>query len=158
LIILSLLALIISGGLLIWLKTNPGQPIEIYLPQNQALRDNIYIGGAVSVPGIYPFSAGDNIETLLQAAGGTTASANLSGAKLYIPTLNEEGEPQKIDINRAEYWLLDALPGIGTTLARRIVDYRQNNGPFRNTADILNVAGISTKTYEQIKPLITVSN
>ena len=69
-----------------------------------------------------------------------------------------EQEPQKIDINRAEVWLLEALPGIGETLAQRIVDYRQQNGPFQHTNELLKVAGIGTTTYEQIKHLITVAD
>lgn len=70
----------------------------------------------------------------------------------------EQQEPQKIDINRAEVWLLKALPGIGETLAQRIVDYRQQNGSFHNTNELLKVAGIGTTTYERIKHLITVAD
>ncbi len=86
------------------------------------------------------------------------SNANLSGLRLYIPSMGEEQEPQKIDINRAEVWLLKALPGIGETLAQRIVDYRQKNGPFRNTAELLKVAGIDSATYEKTKHLITVAD
>ena len=55
-------------------------------------------------------------------------------------------------------WLLKALPGIGETLAQRIVEYRQRNGLFYNTRDLLKVAGIGTTTYEQIKDMITVAD
>lgn len=72
--------------------------------------------------------------------------------------VGEEQEPQKIDINRAEVWLLKALPEIGETLAQRIVDYRQQNGPFHNIHDIVKVDGIGKATYEQIKDLITVAD
>jgi len=72
--------------------------------------------------------------------------------------MGEAQEPQKIDINRAEVWLLKALPGIGETLAQRIVDYRHQNGPFHNIRQLLQVAGIGTTTYEQIKHLITVAD
>ncbi len=67
-------------------------------------------------------------------------------------------EPQKIDINRAEAWLLEALPGIGKTLAQRIIDYRQKNGSFRNITEITKVEGIGPDIYEQIKNLITVAD
>ena len=85
----------------------------------------IYIGGAVTNPGFYPLTAGDSLEALIQAAGGTTSTANLNELKLNIPKVGEEQEPQKVDINRAEVWLLKSLPEIGETLAQRIVDYRQ---------------------------------
>jgi competence protein ComEA len=51
---------------------------------------------------------------------------------------------------------LDTLPGIGPTTAQKIIDYREQNGPFVNTEDIINVPGIGPGTYERIKALITV--
>jgi len=128
------------------------------MPPGQQVEGGIYIGGAVISPGFYPLRAGDSIEALVQAAGGTTSSANFSGLELYIPEVGEEEQPQKINLNRAELWLLEALPGIGETLAQRIVDYRHQNGPFNNIKELMKVAGIGTTTYEQIKHLITVAD
>jgi len=150
LIIILLTAIIIAGGIVAWARYSPEQPVEISLPQDQGWSGKIYIDGAVANPGYYPFSGRDSLEALLQAAGGATSSANLSGLKLYVPGVGEGQEPQKVDINRAGVWLLKALPGIGETLAQRIVDYRQQNGPFDNTRGLLKVAGIGTATYEQI--------
>ena len=156
--IVFLVAVIITGGIVAWLRYRPSQPIEISLPPGQELQGGLYIDGAVTNPGFYPFTAEDSIESLIQAAGGATTNANLSGLKLYIPGTGGELELQKIDINRAEVWLLEALPGIGKTLSQRIVDYRQQNGPFRNTNELLKVAGIGTSTYQQIQHLITVAD
>ena len=158
LITVLLVAIIIVGGVVAWSRYSPNQPVEISIPQGEDWQGSIYIGGAVSNPGFYSFLADDSIEALIQAAGGTAGSADLSGLKLYIPEVAEEQEAQKIDINRAEVWLLEALPGIGETLAQRIVDYRQQNGPFRNTNELLKVAGIGNTTYEKIKHLITVAD
>lgn len=158
LIIILLVAIIVTGGIVAWLRYSPGQPVEISILQGQELQGRIYIGGNVTAPGFYPFTGGDSVESLIQAAGGATTSANLSGFKLYILETGEEQEPQKVDINRAELWLLKSLPGIGETLAQRIVDYRQQNGPFHNIGEILKVAGIGTTTYQQIKHLITVAD
>ena len=152
-----LVAIIVIGGRLAWSRYSPDQPIEI-LPPAQEWQGRIYIGGNVTNPGFYPLTSGDSIEALIQAAGGTTGSANLSRLELYILEMGEEQEPQKIEINRAEVWLLRALPGIGETLAQRIVDYRQQNGPFRNTDELLKVEGIGATIYEQIKHLITVAD
>ena len=158
LIIILLVVITVTGGIVAWSRYSPGKPVEISLPTGQEQQGMIYIGGNVTNPGLYPFTSGDSLETLIQAAGGTTGSANLSDVKLYIPGVGEGQEPQKVDINRAEVWLLEALPGIGETLAQRIVDYRRRNGPFQNIRQILKVAGIGSATYEQIKHLITVAD
>ncbi len=157
LITILLVAIIVIGGIVAWLRYNPSQLIEISLPQGQEWQGEIYIGGAVTNPGLYPFATSDSMEALIQAAGGTTGSTNLSGVKLYIAKVGEGQEPQKVDINRAEVWLLKALPEIGETLAQRIVEYRQQNGPFHDTSELLKVAGIGTTIYERIKDLITVA-
>jgi len=160
LLIILLVAAITVGGIVAWSRYSGSQPIEILQakPPGQEQLNKIYIGGAVNNPGFYPLKAGDTIEALIQAAGGTVASADLSGLKLYIPEAGETEEPQKIDLNRAEAWLLEALPGIGETLAQRIVAYRQQNGPFQNINQLTKVEGIGAATYEQIKQLITVAD
>jgi len=48
------------------------------------------------------------------------------------------------------------LPRIGPTMARRIVEYREVNGPFAAIEDIQNVPGIGPATFEGLKDLITV--
>ena len=164
LLIILLVATITVGGIVAWSRYSGSQPVEISIAKSpsQEQLDKIYIGGAVNNPGFYPLKAGDSIEALIQAAGGTT-SADLSQLKLYISEVGEvsevgEEEPQKINLNRAEVWLLEALPGIGETLAQRIVDYRHQNGPFQNINELTKVEGIGTTTYEQIKHLITVAD
>jgi competence protein ComEA len=166
LLIILLVAAITVGGIAAWSRYSGSQPIEISAskPPGQEQPDQIYIGGAVNNPGFYPLKAGDSIAALIQAAGGTSTSADLSGLKLYISDAGkvaeagEEEEPQKINLNRAEVWLLEALPGIGETLAQRIVDYRCQNGPFPNTNELIKVEGIGTATYQQIKDRVTVAD
>ena len=157
LIIILLIVITVTGGIAAWIRFGPSQPVEISIPQGEEWQGRIFIGGTVTNPGFYPFTSEDNIGSLIQAAGGTTGSANLSDIKVYVPEVGEEAGPQKVDINRAETWLLKALPGIGETLAQRIIDHRQQNGPFLNTRQLLEIAGIGNTTYEQIKDLITVA-
>ncbi len=157
LITVLLIAIIAIGGMVAWSRYSPSQPIEISMPSGQPVQGEIYIGGAVINPGFYPLTAGDSIEALIQAAGGTTSSANLSRLKLYIPRVGEQ-EPQKVDINQAELWLLKALPGIGETRARAIIAYREQYGPFHNINELTKVKGIGITTYEEIKHLITVAD
>ena len=61
-----------------------------------------------------------------------------------------------ININTASLEELDTLPGIGPTTAANIITFREQNGPFANIEDIINVSGIGLGTYERIKDLITV--
>ena len=157
-VIISLVVVIVIGGIVVWSRYSPEQPVEISISQPQQWQGKIVIGGAVNKPGFYPLQSKDSIDALIRAAGGTNSSANLSGLELYISGVGEGQGAQKIDINRAEVWLLEALPGIGETLAKRIVDYRQKNGLFNNTDELLKVPGIGTTTYEGIKDQITVAD
>lgn len=62
----------------------------------------------------------------------------------------------KLNINLATAKQLAMLPGIGEGLAQRIVDYRQENGPFISIKDLTNVSGIGEKRLEAISEYITV--
>lgn len=61
-----------------------------------------------------------------------------------------------IDLNRAAQWELEALPGIGPVLARRIVDYRERLGGFTSKEQLLGVTGIGPKRYAAIKELVVI--
>jgi len=62
----------------------------------------------------------------------------------------------KLNINFANEKELAMLPGIGETNARRIVEHRENNGPFVTITDLLNVKGIGQKRFDAISKYITV--
>jgi competence protein ComEA len=159
LITILLVVIIIAGGIVAWSRYSRSQPIEISIsPTQELLPSEIYISGAVINPGLYPLKAGDSLEDIIQAAGGITSSADLNKLKLHIPQMGEEQLLQKIDINRAETWLLQALPEIGETRAQAIIDYRDQNGLFHNTYELTKVEGIGITTYEKIKHLITVAD
>jgi competence protein ComEA len=57
----------------------------------------------------------------------------------------------QLDINRADWPEWSVLPGIGEMLAKRIVQSRQLNGPFRSHDDLQRVHGIGPKTVERIR-------
>jgi len=159
LITVFLVVAAIAGGVTLAVQHSRSQPVEIVLSQTEPpeLSGELYIGGAVANPGIYALREGDTLQTLLSDAG-IEPDADLSHIELYIPREGEDQSPQKIDINRAEPWLLEALPGIGEVLAKRIVDYRSENGPFKRIEDLLKVSGIGPATFENIKDFITVSD
>ena len=158
LVIILLIAIIAIGSVIVWSRYSPSQPVEISTPPSQELEGEIYIGGAVTSPGFYPLKTGDSLGDIIQAAGGISSNADLGRLRLYIPGIGEEYQPQKIDINQAEAWLLQALPGIGEVRAQAIVDYQHQNGPFHNINELIKVKGIGTITYDKIKHLITVAD
>ena len=68
----------------------------------------------------------------------------------------QEERTEKVNINTATAEEIAQLKNIGSTYAMRIVEYRQQNGPFEKPEDILKVKGIGEKTYELNKDIITV--
>lgn len=70
--------------------------------------------------------------------------------------LNNNNSNKNININRATETELQTLPGIGASLAGRIVEYREQNGKFNQIEDIKNVSGIGDNKYNNIKDLICV--
>jgi len=124
----------------------------------------VYVEGEVVNPGVYTLENGDRVAGVIDAAGGFTSNAdqgsvNLSatlkdGAQIHVYRTGEV--PQKVNINTAEVWLLESLPGIGETLAQRIVDYRIANGYFQSVDDLKQVDGIGASVFEKIKDKITV--
>jgi competence protein ComEA len=157
-VIIFLVALIIVTGFVAWSRYRPSRPVEIILPTQESIHGNISIGGAVTNPGIYPFSGGDTIGSLIQSAGGVKANGRSDNLQLSIPAANITASPQKININSADPWLLEALPGIGTTKAKAIIDYRQKNGFFRSVDELTKVDGISPALLAQINPFVTVAD
>ena len=63
----------------------------------------------------------------------------------------------KVDLNRAGIEELVKLPGVGEIVAQRIVNYREENGAFQATEELMNVRGIGEKTYLKLEPYSTVS-
>lgn len=158
LVVILLVLVIIVGSVVAWSRYSRSQPIEISTVTAQELQGDIYIGGEVNNPGFYPLEGGDSVDDIIRAAGGTNDSAKLSRLEIYVAN-SEVGEPlQRVNINRAEAWLLEALPGIGKVRAQAIIDYRQQNGPFRSINELVKVEGIGTAVYEEIKHLITVAD
>jgi competence protein ComEA len=158
-IVAFLLVSLVCGGIVLTVKQSSHQLVEISLssatpPQYQR---EICISGAIANPGFYPAKNDDTVDALIQAAG-PMPDADLSHIEIHVPKVGESHPQQKIDLNRAEAWLLEALPGIGQGKAQAIVDYRTQHGPFYRIEHLLRVEGIGHSTLDKIRDLITVED
>ncbi|MEK7542500.1 MAG: helix-hairpin-helix domain-containing protein [Patescibacteria group bacterium] len=63
---------------------------------------------------------------------------------------------EKININIASYEELQEITGVGEVIAQRIIDYREQNGPFQKIEDIKSVKGVGDATFEKMKDEITI--
>lgn len=61
-----------------------------------------------------------------------------------------------VNINTADAAQLSLLPRVGTAAAQRIIDYRNQNGPFHKLTDLMQVKGFGDKTFERLSPYITL--
>jgi len=139
----------------------------------------VYISGAVNKPGVFKMFNNARVMDLVTMAGGLAPEADVSkinmaqpikdGMHINViakPILVGGGEPVvsagkvkgsiKISINMADKSELDALPGIGPSLADRIMEYRQANGSFSDINELRKVPGISQSKFEKIKDKITL--
>ncbi len=155
-----LLSSLLISLVLVVSSCDDGELIEIHFsqsPQPETIEE-VYIGGAVQVPGIYPLLPGDAIEDLISAAGGFTSNTTTRRCLLLFPEDESLESQQRVDMNRAPSWMLEALPGVGEVTAEKIIDYRDKNGTFRHINEILNVDGIGQATLDNISAKITVTD
>ncbi len=73
-----------------------------------------------------------------------------------IENSSPNGVNGKININNANESKLCEIPGVGEAMAKRIIQYRENNGKFSSIEDLKNVSGIGEKKLEGMKDFITV--
>lgn len=89
-----------------------------------------------------------------------TGSSSVSSDEAYtpLPPSGSSKQPMgRINLNTATAQnLADALPGVGPTLAQRIVDYRTTSSGFKSVEELKNVDGIGDKTYDAIKDLVYI--
>lgn len=117
----------------------------------------VEIKGEVNHPGIYELAWDASVKDVLDAAGGVNANGDLANINqtrqavhqevIVIPPMKENG---CISINGASKEELDTLPGIGETMAERIIVQRETS-PFLQIEDLKRVKGIGEKTFEKLK-------
>lgn len=76
------------------------------------------------------------------------------GRRIEVEEVTPGTIPFSIDINEADWPELTVLPGVGETLAKRIVESREQAGPFRDLDELRRVRGIGPRTLERLKPYL----
>jgi len=67
------------------------------------------------------------------------------------------GQRGRVNLNTAGVEELDSLPGIGPALAGRIIEFREKNGPFRRTEELMSVRGIGEKKFLKLRDRVIVT-
>lgn len=65
---------------------------------------------------------------------------------------------RQVDLNQATVADLEALPGIGPKLAQRVIEHRDERGPFHSVDDLRQVRGIGRKKFDRLRPHVLVTN
>jgi len=138
----------------------------------------VHVTGAVAKPDqVIYMPEGSRVGDAVKAAGGANEDADLSqlnlagylqdGQRIYVPvqgekienidvTAGENRENLLTNINLATKIELLNLPGIGEAYAERIIQHREENGPFEKIEDIMEVKGIGESKFNDMKDKITV--
>ncbi|MGE6259473.1 helix-hairpin-helix domain-containing protein [Heyndrickxia sporothermodurans] len=164
--------------------SSPSEKLEKQNEKEERLNsDNqkiiVDLKGEVMKPGIYEASPIDRIQDVITKAGGFKKNADQTQVNLalkvkdemviYVPKLGEKTNPihsissssdsinnDKVNINTANSEQLQSISGIGPSKAASIIEYREQNGPYKKIEEIKNVTGIGDKTFEKLKESITV--
>jgi competence protein ComEA len=142
----------------------PVAPIQA--PQRTVI---VHVVGQVIRPGIVELDEGARVIDAIDAAGGVTQAADIDslnlarmvidGEQVYVPETGEDvsaraqpapGTAQgPVSLSRADQATLETLPGVGPSLASRIIAFREAHGPFQSVSDVLAVSGIGPATLER---------
>lgn len=152
--------------------TSPGPDTELV----------VAVAGKVVRPGLVRLPGGSRVDDAVRAAGGAAPGVDLGTLNLARKLLDGEqilvgiepppgspaapgapaggpvaGRPDGLlDLNAAGVNEFDALPGIGPVLAQRIVDFREQHGPFRSVDQLREVTGIGEAKYADLEAKVAV--
>lgn len=148
---------------------------------NKDKKVEVYVTGEVNKPGVVSLTEDSRVEDAVKSAGGLTDKADINsinlarkvvdGEAIKIPDKNSDNKANgsrssdstndsstdKININTADADTLDKLPGIGPSRAKKIIQYREKNGPFKTIDDLKNIGGIGDRMFNNLKDSITVN-
>lgn len=169
-------SVMVSGGRVANARSNHGRA------QSRPADLVVYVAGEVRNAGLYRLRPGARANDALQKAGGFSdradrAAVNLAqlvedGQEIRVPKIGEGAprgrkssarkRPKKpppvpaVDLNAASAAELAQVPGIGQTLARRIVAYRELNGRFASLDELADVSGITQRRIDTLARYVYV--
>lgn len=145
----------------------------------------VEIKGEVKKPEVYVLPQGSIVKDLINEAGGLAQEGDISkvnqatklndGQCVVIPSKSQNtsnnlqqsaltnslqsssGDSATININTAAKEDLEKLPGIGPSMAQRIIDYREKSGNFNSIDDLKKISGIKDATLAKFRDKITVN-
>ena len=97
-----------------------------------------------------------NEENLLEEKNSGFAILSNDIGVIEGESRKDNGQGDMVNINLAPKERFLNLPGIGEVYAQRIVEYRNENGRFESLDELMNVSGIGEKTFEKIRPFISL--
>lgn len=135
------------------------------------------VSGKVRDPGVRRLAAGSRVTDALKAAGGALPGADTSSLNLARPLVDGEqllvgrppgvpapgaapppgapaSPPQPVSLSTATAEQLDALPGVGPVLARRIIEYRAQHGAFTSVSQLRQVSGVGDRRFQDLRTLV----
>ena len=156
-------------------STQPQTRTVATIAQRGATTLVVHVAGAVRKPGIYRVAQDGRVNEAIRRAGGTTARADLTainlaaplqdGQQVLVPTravpvagagpTSTPVAPWTVSLSSATADQLDALDGIGPTLAARIVTWRDQHGGFASVDQLLDVPGIGQTRLDAIRARLT---
>jgi competence protein ComEA len=130
----------------------------------------VHVAGEVKNPGLYAVRVGSRVEDAIKLAGGMTKSAfeqsvNLArmvsdGEQIVVLDKSQIASggvaSEFISLNNATAEQLESLPGVGPSLASRIIEHRNAIGSFSDLTQLRDVTGIGEKLYAKISVLLTL--
>ncbi len=149
----------------------PTGTVEVGAEAPAEPRGLVHVAGAVRRPGVYPVAPGDRVIGAIRRAGGPTRRADMSalnlaatlqdGQQVLVPSRPPAGTAGAapaasggggpISLSSADETALDALDGIGPTLAARIIEWRTAHGGFASVDQLLEVPGIGPTRLESLR-------
>jgi len=137
----------------------------------------VSVVGQVAEPGLVSLASGSRVADAVEAAGGLLPDADPASVNLAALVADGQqvavgvpgaapadvpgaaagpGAGGAVNLNTADAAALDGLPGIGPVLAQRIVEHREQHGPFRTVDGLLDVPGIGPAILGNLTDAVTV--
>lgn len=175
LVVVALIAAAVAG-ISMWRARPSTEPLAAPIAEQTepAAQLIVAVAGKVRKPGVVRLPPGARVADAVAAAGGALPGADLASVNLARKVVDGEqvvvGAPVaegvappgaapaaggRLNLNTATVEQLDALPGVGPVLAKRLVEYRTAQGGFRSVDQLREVDGIGESRFQKLKELVT---